>query len=70
VSGFESLLRHEVPANLRSGLRGEHAEYIPLLSCGEWLRRERRRVDARERVRTAHAVFTAMGVEAFAAGGA
>ncbi|USQ77357.1 ATP-binding protein [Ornithinimicrobium cryptoxanthini] len=37
------------------------------LAFGEWLRRERRRQDAREQLRTAHELLMEMGVEAFAA---
>ena len=48
----------------RTRMRAELARAC--LLYGEWLRRERRRIDARTQLRIAHEMFDAMGMEAFA----
>jgi DNA-binding CsgD family transcriptional regulator len=51
----------------RLGMTRVHAEYARAkLVYGEWLRRESRRSDSREQLRTAHEMFADMGMEAFA----
>jgi DNA-binding CsgD family transcriptional regulator/tetratricopeptide (TPR) repeat protein len=61
----ESLYREAIERLGRTGVRVQLARAH--LVYGEWLRRERRRVDAREQLRLAHGMFTSMGTEAFAA---
>jgi DNA-binding CsgD family transcriptional regulator len=60
----DALYREAIERLSRTRLRPELAR--AQLLYGEWLRREHRRVDAREQLRTAHEQFTSIGMEAFA----
>jgi DNA-binding CsgD family transcriptional regulator len=60
----DALYRDSIGHLTRTRMRIELAR--SQLLYGEWLRRERRRVDAREQLRSALEAFTAMGTEAFA----
>ena len=60
----ESLYREAIERLARSRIAVRLARAH--LLYGEWLRRENRRVDAREHLRAAHELFSGMGAEAFA----
>ena len=60
----ENWYREAIGRLSRTGSRPEAARAH--LLYGEWLRRENRRTDAREQLRTAHDLFGAIGMEAFA----
>jgi DNA-binding CsgD family transcriptional regulator len=59
--GYRDAIERLGRTRLRPELARSHLLY------GEWLRRESRRVDAREQLREAHEQFVAIGMDAFAA---
>jgi DNA-binding CsgD family transcriptional regulator len=60
----ERLYQEAIERLARTRVRVELAR--ARLVYGEWLRRQRRRTDAREQLRAAHDLFTKWGMEAFA----
>jgi DNA-binding CsgD family transcriptional regulator len=64
VTGDESLYREAIERLGRSPARPELAR--AQLLYGEWLRRETRKLDAREQLRAAHELFSELGIPSFA----
>ena len=62
----ERLYREAIERLARMHTRGSQTLARAHLLYGEWLRREHRRVDAREQLRVAHAMLSDMGADAFA----
>jgi DNA-binding CsgD family transcriptional regulator len=60
----EDHYREAIERLSRTAIRQEIARSH--LLYGEWLRRENRRIDARQQLRTAHEMLSAMGIQAFA----
>jgi DNA-binding CsgD family transcriptional regulator len=63
-AGAEQLYREALERLARCEMRVDLARAH--LLYGEWLRRAKRRTDARDELRTAHRMFTTMGMQAFA----
>jgi DNA-binding CsgD family transcriptional regulator len=57
---YRESIEHLGRTRIRAQLARSHLLY------GEWLRRDRRRAEAREQLRTAHGMLEAMGMQAFA----
>ena len=60
VQGISAAIDHLSRSRLRPDLARTHLLY------GEWLRREGRRIDARDQLRAAYEMLTEIGMEAFA----
>jgi DNA-binding CsgD family transcriptional regulator len=58
---YQAAVEHLTRARTRPDLARAHLVY------GEWLRRENRRIEAREQLRTAHEMFDEIGIPGFAA---